>query len=1236
MFSGVSILANRYFDLAESYENGNGWFFSKDIDAAVAWYARAADAGHPKAYFRLGRIFEERNKLEKALKYYLDAALRSDVEAISSLERLSLANNITAKCYLGIVHENKGAWQNAIQSYTDAIAGQDALAMYRLGRIYQADRKAASGSVVIPQNISEELSWYRKAAAAFSAHALNALVERSSSDAQAAFYVAEMYEKGEGLSKKAERAVEYYRKSSDLGNHNATYQLGKIYESGADDVPRDIVAAVNYYATAACHGHTEAEYDLKQLATYENNDAQYVLGIKYYGEYKKEVKSTITWCIRASEKNHTKATDYITKTDFDADTYLTIAKTYQNGEQGIPKNIRKAIQFYIKASEKGNAEAAFVLGTIYEFGRPGIVVNTSTAFDYYLKAAEQGRLDALPALERLVILLNSKKSEYELGKLYHDVIKNIPLAIKWLKRAAEKGHANALALLPKIADVSSAWAYEIAKLYDNTPGETPQLETAIRYYLIAARKDHAEAKKRLEALAQQRNPEAQYQLGYGYYLHKKDTSNAVRWCMKAADLKHVPASDYVNKTAFTVDIFLMMAKAYETGEEGITKDPKKAIQFYVKASELGSKDAFHRLGQIYQLGELGVTEDLVIACKHYLKAAEQQHKEALYALGRILSTLSNAQLQFELADLYYRVLKDNLAALKWFKRAEDNGNTKASAQLEQIISPSPLYTYELGKLYEGNAGEKANLPKALNLYLVAARKNHAEARKQLEAIAARGDAQTQYMLGYEYYHSTKDFAKAVEWCMRAAEKKHKQATDYLTKTTFGVDIYLKIARTYDLGTEGIARNTKRAVEFYVKADALKSKDAAFRLGQLYEEDGKDLEKDIQKACQYYLKAAQLGHKDALLALERLVLMLGHSDWEFKLGELYQKLKNVPTALEWYKKAADKGYAPAEAAINKEAESSADIAYQMARAYLRTNTPENNVKVFRYYRMALSKKHEKAKEEVEALALAGNAEAQYLLGYAYYHEAKKDPQAAVNWCMKAVELNHAQARTYLTQTVFTLEIYLYLAKTYEEGTKTIKKNNTLAIVFYEKASQLGDKASGLRLGHLYQLEHQGVGRNTAQAWAHYMRVAKEGNRTVLSTLERLALRGSSAQQLELAALYQLPLFYNKDKAKEWYERAVDSGNTAAKKELDKLSLPDSKQPAATTTRVSFSASGAVVLNKAPNVAQKSPLPAPVAASNDATASILLKLASVNGNNAALLSELSGLLPPAPVAVSGNRW
>ena len=62
--------------------------------------------------------------------------------------------------------------------------------------------------------------------------------------------------------------------------------------------------------------------------------------------------------------------------------------------------MQKAVEWYTKAAEQGNAVAQYNLGVCYNFGK-GVEKDLQKAIEWYTKAAEQGDEDAQEALERL-------------------------------------------------------------------------------------------------------------------------------------------------------------------------------------------------------------------------------------------------------------------------------------------------------------------------------------------------------------------------------------------------------------------------------------------------------------------------------------------------------------------------------------------------------------------------------------------------------------------------------------------------------------------------------------------------------------------------------------------------------------------------------------------------------------------------------------------------------------------
>src|SRR6185312_13261586 len=67
---------------------------------------------------------------------------------------------------------------------------------------------------------------------------------------------------------------------------------------------------------------------------------------------------------------------------------------YAAGEDGLPRDDVKAVEWYRKAAVQGYAKAQTNLGDMYLAGRGGLDKNALEALSWYLKAAQQGWPDA--------------------------------------------------------------------------------------------------------------------------------------------------------------------------------------------------------------------------------------------------------------------------------------------------------------------------------------------------------------------------------------------------------------------------------------------------------------------------------------------------------------------------------------------------------------------------------------------------------------------------------------------------------------------------------------------------------------------------------------------------------------------------------------------------------------------------------------------------------------------------
>lgn len=110
---------------------------------------------------------------------------------------------------------------------------------------------------------------------------------------------------------------------------------------------------------------------------------------------------------------------------------LTAAQYLQKGlaaSRGF--NDAKALEYFLKAAEKGSGDANLYIGDIYYNGGNYINKNYPKAFTYYSKAAQAGNVEG----------------QYMLGLMYrngHGCTKNISAAKEWLAKAAARGHSKA-------------------------------------------------------------------------------------------------------------------------------------------------------------------------------------------------------------------------------------------------------------------------------------------------------------------------------------------------------------------------------------------------------------------------------------------------------------------------------------------------------------------------------------------------------------------------------------------------------------------------------------------------------------------------------------------------------------------------------------------------------------------------------------------------------------------------
>lgn len=72
---------------------------------------------------------------------------------------------------------------------------------------------------------------------------------------------------------------------------------------------------------------------------------------------------------------------------------FNLARCYYNGH-GVTQDFKQAVEWFLKATEQGDADAQFQLGQICVKGRRGVKPDRSKAVEWLTKAAKQGHVGA--------------------------------------------------------------------------------------------------------------------------------------------------------------------------------------------------------------------------------------------------------------------------------------------------------------------------------------------------------------------------------------------------------------------------------------------------------------------------------------------------------------------------------------------------------------------------------------------------------------------------------------------------------------------------------------------------------------------------------------------------------------------------------------------------------------------------------------------------------------------------
>ncbi|TLX15777.1 SEL1-like repeat protein [Rhizobium sp. MHM7A] len=285
----------------------------------------------------------------------------------------------------------------------------------------------------------------------------------------------------------------------------------------------------------------------------------------------------------------------------------------------------------LKAAAAGEPEAAWKMGLHYQTG-DGVAKNLDEAVRWF-SSVESGL------------------TYRALGDLYRSELSNMPVALKWYRKASELGDAKAYQALGeaylKGNDVPQDYA-EAIRCYELAAKELPEVTSVLADLYEKGEgvpMDYSRMLKWLEQGVQQEDPRATFK--FAKRLVQRDPQAAMALYKKAADLGNV-------------DALSAIASMHLDGD-GTPKDVREAIRWYLMAAQKGDIKAYTQLGVAHQ--NLSPPEHET-ALEWYKKGAANGDITAMRNLALMYRNGTGVQ-------------QNAREAISWYERAAEHGDVDA-------------------------------------------------------------------------------------------------------------------------------------------------------------------------------------------------------------------------------------------------------------------------------------------------------------------------------------------------------------------------------------------------------------------------------------------------------------------------------------------------------------------------------------------------------------------------------
>eukprot|EP01105_Mastigella_eilhardi_P009927 TRINITY_DN2329_c1_g1_i1.p1 TRINITY_DN2329_c1_g1~~TRINITY_DN2329_c1_g1_i1.p1 ORF type:complete len:597 (-),score=167.99 TRINITY_DN2329_c1_g1_i1:79-1692(-) len=420
-----------------------GWLFyvHGDLPDSFAAWKHSADAGNSCAM----------NSLAFSLLHGKGIAQPDKAAAVEYYERATALHHVTATGNLAFCVEcAEGTFRDygrAILLYRKAAGRGDLFAMNRLGMIY----KRGDG---VQRDDLTALRLVGQAARAGDPHALNnlaafykkrelpeaVLAGREMSDlhriafrlyqrsaakgnADAMSFMGLCYEKGEGVDRDLDKAVELFHKAAENSDVWAYNHLGTLFQNGlgadgdsSGHIAKDPVRAVAFFTKCADMGGSNAMVNLALCL-------QKGIGCEH------DDRRAVELLTQAVELGNIDAMSFL-------------AMCYENGNSHAPRNLTKAMSLFARASAAGDLWATNHCGIIYAEGLPegNPQENRRLACSFFTDGFDKGDASCTTNLGKCYLLC--------IG-----VQKDTRSALKLLRLGVDRGDAHAQTVIDTLREI---------------------------------------------------------------------------------------------------------------------------------------------------------------------------------------------------------------------------------------------------------------------------------------------------------------------------------------------------------------------------------------------------------------------------------------------------------------------------------------------------------------------------------------------------------------------------------------------------------------------------------------------------------------------------------------------------------------------------------------------------------------------------------------------------------------